>query len=153
MSIDGGAVPLRPQRVVHATVAVPFSASIVWHCLVDPELVDGWLGHALVDAVPEGRFAIVWPTGEPHAADWFGTITVLDEPRRLRLAFRPHTSIEFVVTPAAAPNRGSTITVSHESFFTAPEDRAVHEFWRVRLDYLVELLRGRPVDWSAPGRE
>lgn len=130
-----------------------FAPSIAWHCFVDPVLADGWLAHLLIEQRVGGRYCVVWPTNEPHQADWFGTIEEIVPVQRLLVSFAPHTLLEFTVTahdPAsdAAGSSACVVRVRHESFLTADEERAVRAFWRGRLLDLSHLLRGRPVGWN-----
>ncbi|CAD6000018.1 SRPBCC domain-containing protein [Agreia sp. COWG] len=142
------AVPLRPRRSVSVERAVPFSPVIVWDALVDADLADGWLGHLIVEPVEGGRFALVWPTDEPHQADWFGTIEQMIPAERLAVAFAPHTLITFELRASlVSDRRGSQVAVLHESFLTSSEAEAVARFWSRRLDLLHSLLGGHPVVW------
>lgn len=151
MAIDERAAALRPRRVVESSILLSHAPSLVWHCLIDPVLADGWLAHVLVDEVVGGRYAVVWPDGEPHEADWFGEIAVLDPQRRLLVAFPPHTDVEFALVADEAPDASAArLTVRHAAFLTVTESRAVQAFWNSRLGDLAELLRGRPVVWN-PG--
>ncbi|WP_374945413.1 SRPBCC domain-containing protein [Agreia sp.] len=152
MVLDAHAATLRPRRAVDSAIAVRFSPSLVWACLVDPVLIDGWLAHVLVDDAVGGRFAVVWPTGEPHVADWFGTIVEIEPSRRLVVSFAPHTRLVFEIEAGRTDARSSLVRVRHESFLTAAEERALHAFWHERLDNLRELLRGRPVEFHPPQR-
>lgn len=152
MVFDSSAGALRPRRVVEQSVVLPFSPSIVWHCFVDPVLADGWLAHVLIEECEGGRYSIVWPTHEPHEADWFGTIEQIVPLRRLLLTFAPHTILEFTLAahdaaPETTDESAIVMRVRHESFLTADEHSTVHAFWRGRLLDLGRLLRGRPVDW------
>lgn len=158
MVFDASAAALRPRRVVEQSIVVPFAPSIVWHCLVDPVLAEGWLARLLVDERVGGRYSVAWPTHEPHDADWRGTIEEIVPLRRLLVTFAPHTLLEFTLathdmSAAAAAESASVVRVRHESFLTVGEQQTVREFWRGRLVDLAELLRGRPVEWnrSPPG--
>ncbi|KJC65486.1 hypothetical protein TZ00_01095 [Agreia bicolorata] len=149
MVFDANAAPMRPHRAVESQIGVPFSPSVVWHCLVDPVLLDGWLGHVLTDGSVGGRFAVVWPAGEPHEADWFGTIDESEPLQRLSVRFDSCVSVAFDITPdRPADPRSCAVSVWHEAFLTTPEERAVRAFWGDRLHDLSELLHGRPVDWN-----
>jgi uncharacterized protein YndB with AHSA1/START domain len=149
MLFDAHAATLRPRRAVEAATRLRFAPSIVWQCLVDPVLAEGWLGQVLLSAdAVGGRFAVVWPTGEPHEADWFGTISEIEPQRRLQVRFDPHTSVAFDLTNGGAGAGSCSVRVRHESFLSAAEQREVAAFWNGRLEYLSELLHGRPVDWN-----
>jgi uncharacterized protein YndB with AHSA1/START domain len=124
---------------------MPYSAVIVWDALLDPVLADGWLGQLETEAVPEGRYCVVWPGREPHSADWFGRITRLVPGKRLSLFFDPHTDVTFELATEA--DSSVRVRVRHRSYLSRAEALAVDEFWRRRLGYLAELLSGRPVDW------
>ena len=135
----------RTRLSIVAERVVPYSAVIIWDALLDPVLADGWLGQLETEAVPEGRYCVVWPDREPHRADWFGRITRLVPGQRLSLHFQPHTEVTFeLVTDADASVR---VRVRHRSYLSRSEALAVDEFWRRRLGYLAALLSGRPVDW------
>ena len=157
MVFDASAAAPRPRRVVDQSVVLPFAPSIVWHCFVDPVLADGWLAHLLIDERVGGGYSVVWPTHEPHEADWFGTIEEIVPVGRLLVSFAPHTLLEFSVAAHdgaldSAGDSESVVRVRHESFLTADEQRTVRAFWRVRLVDLGQLLRGRPVEWNrSPG--
>ena len=157
MVFDASAAVLRPRRVVEQSVVLPFAQSIVWHCLIDPVLADGWLAHVMIDERVGGGYSIVWPTHEPHDADWFGTIDQIEPLRRLRVTFAPHTLLEFTLAERESATEvegesSSLVRVRHESFLTAGEERSVRAFWRGRLLDLAQLLRGRPVEWNrSPG--
>ena len=154
---DASAAALRPRRVVEQSVVLPFAPSIVWPCFVDPVLADGWLAHVLIEQRVGGGYSVVWPTHEPHEADWFGTIEEIVPLDRLLVTFAPHTLLEFTLAAHdavadAAGESACVVRVRHESFLTAAEQRAVHAFWRGRLVDLAQLLRGRPVEWNrSPG--
>lgn len=149
MVFDANAAPMRPRRAVESQLLVPFPASVVWPCLVDPVLLDGWLGHVLTNGSVGGRFAIVWPLGEPHEADWFGTIDESEPLQRLSVDFDPYVRLSFDLAPASSVDpRSCTVSVVHDASLSASEARAVGAFWAERLDDLSELLRGRPVDWN-----
>ncbi|MBF4634316.1 SRPBCC domain-containing protein [Agreia pratensis] len=149
MVFDANAVPMAPRRVVESRIEVVFSPAVVWHCLVDPVLLDGWLGHVLTDGRVGSRFAVVWPLGEPHEADWFGTIDESEPLRRLTVRFDRCTRVEFDIAAVhPADPRSCAVIVRHEAFLTSPEERAVRAFWSDRLRDLSELLHGRPVDWD-----
>jgi len=157
MVFDASAAALRPRRVVEQSVVLPFAPSIVWHCFVDPVLADGWLAHLLIEERVGGSYSVVWPTHEPHEADWFGTIEEIVPLRRLLVTFAPHTLLEFTLAAHGAAtdvagDPASVVRVRHESFLTAGEERAVRAFWQGRLVDLGHLLRGRPVEWHrSPG--
>ncbi|SMQ68008.1 SRPBCC domain-containing protein [Agreia sp. VKM Ac-1783] len=149
MVFDANAAPISPRRVVESRIEVVFSPAVVWHCLIDPVLLDGWLGHVLTDGRVDSGFAIVWPLGDPHEADWFGTIDESEPLHRLAVRFDPCIRVEFGIAPGSpADPRSCTVIVRHEAFLTAPEERAVRAFWARRLHDLSELLHGRPVHWN-----
>jgi uncharacterized protein YndB with AHSA1/START domain len=135
----------RARLSIVAERVVPYSAVIVWDALLDPVLADGWLGQIETEALPEGRYRVVWPGRPPHPADWFGRITRLVPGRRLALFFDPQTEVTFDLVSEA--DTSVRLRVRHRSYLSRSEALAVDEFWRRRLGYLAELLSGRPVDW------
>lgn len=95
--------------------------AIVWDALVDPELLEGWLG-----AVP-------------------GDVAEIEPPVRLRTVGPADGDTTFELEPIEGGLRGMStrlrVTADSGRGHAAGELRAL---WRDRLDALEELLRGHP---------
>ncbi len=126
-----------------------FAPVIVWDALVDPDLVSGWMGEAVIDAVVDGEFNLHWPEC-PGKTPMFGRITLLEERERLHLATENIGTVEFELHEFAGGNRGTStrlavrVAVQIEKVFAA---RVIAD-WLTTLDQLDDLLRGHPVDWA-----
>lgn len=122
---------------------------IVWDALVDPDLVEGWLGEATIDAAVGGRYIIDWlpRTGR---APTEGVITELVARSRLAIETVDLGRILFELEPFAGGDRG-TGTIVRVSMSPPVEPAFVARVradWLTNLDQLGDLLRGHPVDWS-----
>jgi len=126
-----------------------FAPVIVWDALVDPELVHGWLAHAVIEPVAGGEYNLRWLNrlGNPES---LGRITVLQPRERLHIDTASVGLLRFELTEVAGGSRGTStrlvlrVDVEVEDAFAA----RVKADWLTSLDQLDDLLRGHPVDWA-----
>jgi hypothetical protein len=146
-----------PRRVLRFEADYGVSPEVVWDALVDPVLVEGWLGRLVVDAAPEGEYTLVWPDAPPEkgaASAWSGSIVVIAPPKGrapavLELDFPPHVGLRFQLDRIPSAVHGRTrLMLEYASFVDSAAVPGLERFWRRRLGSLAELLRGRPRDWS-----
>lgn len=100
--------------------------SIVWHALVEPTLVEGWL--------------------DPVERLLSGTeVLAVSEPGELRLLSPEFGQVEFSLEslPGGTRNEQTRLIVT-----VASGEEQLQARWELRLDQLENLLRGHPVDWS-----
>ncbi len=126
--------------------------AIAWAALTDQELVSGWMGNALIDAVTDGRYAVAW-LGRPGYPGFDGRIDVCSPSERLVLAVGRHGTIEFVLEEEPGGLRG-TWTRLRITIDTGEADRVadLRDRWQLALGQLDEVLRGHPTDWSVGRR-
>ena len=131
----------------------PFAPAIVWDALIDPDLLAGWLGEAVVTPEVGGEYSLRWlhRPGQPRVT---GTITAADPPTRLRVEAATATW-EFRLVEVPGGNRGTSTRLELEVTFPAGETSGPVPTadWLTRLDQLRELLHGHPVDWTAWDRD
>lgn len=125
-----------------------FAPSIVWDALVDPELLNGWLG----DSAHQ-------PTlGEPYevrrlpasaSSSYRGLVVRLDEFQAFVIEDDRGTSLSYRLTTQPGGNRGSVTTLEVQVAvpLEAGTARRVVADWLTSLDQLTDLLHGHPVDW------
>lgn len=132
----------------------PFAPVIVWDALVDPVLVYGWLGDAVIDPVVGGEYNIRWLNrlGNPES---LGRITTLQPLERLTIDTTTVGLLRFELTEIDGGNRGTStrmllrVDVAVEKAFAA----RVRADWLTNLDQLAEVLQGHPVDWASWERD
>lgn len=130
---------------------IDLSPAIVWDAFIDPVLVSGWLGDAVIDPRPGGAFDLAW-LGSVEVPASFGVIERLIPRELLEISTDRHGTIRVVLHPLNGGSRGQATLVT---VIVAVETAAaflprVRERWVTALDQLEELLRGHPMEWAAP---
>lgn len=129
---------------------IDLSPAIVWDAFIDPVLVSGWLGDAVIDPRPGGGFDLAW-LGSVDVPASFGVIEQLMPRELLEISTDRHGRIRVVLRPLDGGSRGQatlvTVTVAVET--AAAFLPRVRERWTTALDQLEELLRGHPMEWEA----
>ncbi|MCB1280569.1 MAG: SRPBCC domain-containing protein [Salinibacterium sp.] len=126
-----------------------FPPAIVFDALVDPDLIGGWLAHAVVEPRVGGSYDLVWLTSSSFPPT-HGTITLFDEPHALSVESDNRGRFQFLLEPSPGGTRGTStllttrVGVSVDSAFVP----RVAADWQSSLDQLDALLRGHPVDWD-----
>lgn len=126
-----------------------FPPAIVFDALIDPDLIGGWLAHAVVDPHVGGTYDLVWLTSSSFPPTR-GTIALFDEPHALTVETDNRGRFQFLLEASDGGPRGtSTILTTRVA---ASVDSAflprVAADWQSSLDQLDALLRGHPVDWA-----
>jgi len=111
---------------------------VVWPALVDPELLEGWLGET------EIADDLTFVLRVPHGSEITGLIAGLVEAELLHL----ETDRGRVLVSLEQRSGGLRGTWTRLSV-AAPASVAPVERWNDALDRLEELLHGRPTDWLA----
>lgn len=128
---------------------IDLPTAIVWDAIVDPDLVDGWLAPARIEARVGGDYVLDWQTGTGLATT-HGIVTELEEPSRLVIATDNIGDLEFTLRRTEGGTRGTgtllTLRLRVETHSRLLASTEAH--WRSNFDQLEELLRGHPVDWS-----
>lgn len=126
-----------------------FAPSIVWDALVDADLVEGWLGDAVVEPDIGGTYSVRGIAPGP-AISVEGRIVDFERLVHLGVAGNSGPILDLRLDEIPGGNRGSStrltvsVTVSIESAFAA----RVRADWLISLDQLGDLLHGHPVDWQ-----
>jgi uncharacterized protein YndB with AHSA1/START domain len=123
--------------------------AVVWDALVDPVLLEGWLGAGIADPEVGGTFVLDWLDPHHHGAAVAGEV-VLIEPGSQLLVRAMEYSLAMLLDELPYGTRGSStrLTLSARlpgDRFSGPE-RLAH--WRTHLEALEDLLRGHPVVWD-----
>ncbi|MEY2847914.1 MAG: hypothetical protein RI885_579 [Actinomycetota bacterium] len=137
--------------ILHRVIDLP--PVIVWDALVDPVLVGGWLGEAVIDARPGGLYRVGW-VGSVHHPALEGRIERMSPRESLTLSTDRHGSIRFTLHPLDGGTRGlaTRLDVGIEVEIDPVFIPRLERIWSTALDQLIELLRGHPVEWvGAPG--
>jgi uncharacterized protein YndB with AHSA1/START domain len=128
--------------------------SIVWDALIDEDLVEGWLAAARIDPRVGGLYWLGWQGGA-SLAPTNGTITALEDRRRLAIETDNIGTLEFTLVGIDGGTRGSS-TDLHLSIAVDTDPRMLattYAYWQSNFDQLEGLLRGHPVDWSTWQRD
>ncbi|MBB5634078.1 uncharacterized protein YndB with AHSA1/START domain [Cryobacterium mesophilum] len=130
------------------TRRLDFHPAIVFDALIDPDLLGGWLAHAVVEPHEGGAFDLAWLTSTSFPPTR-GRISLLDEPRALDVVTDNRGRFRFDLDPSPGGERGTVTTLT--TAVDVVVDRAfvprVAADWQSSLDQLDGLLRGHPVDW------
>ena len=137
------------SRIRSVSRLLPFAATVVWDALTDPVLLQGWLA---VEATPiVGRTLEIAVGGVPLPGASSGSVRSVSPGRAAELDLGEAGIVRFEVVesePFSTGRSASTCTAT-----AAPAHdlaaRGIVAALDARLDALHELLRGRPVDWSA----
>jgi uncharacterized protein YndB with AHSA1/START domain len=123
--------------------------ALVWEALVDPVLVEGWLGAGFADPEVGGTYVLDWLDPHHHGAAVAGEI-VLIEPRSQLLVRAMEYSIALLLDELPYGTRGTstrlTLSARLPDDNTSQRERVAH--WRTHLEALEDLLRGHPVVWG-----
>jgi uncharacterized protein YndB with AHSA1/START domain len=123
--------------------------AVVWDALVDPVLLEGWLGAGISDAEVGGTFVLDWLDPHHHGAAVAGEIVLL-EPRSQLLVRAMEYFLAMLVDELPSGSRGSstrlTLSVRLPADRQTQPEQIAH--WRAHLEALEDLLRGHPVVWE-----
>jgi uncharacterized protein YndB with AHSA1/START domain len=131
-----------------------FAPSIVWDALVDPDLVGGWLGDAVIEPDIGGTYSVRGIAPGP-AISVEGRIVDFDRLAHLGVENNSGQILDLTLDEVSGGNRGSStrltvrVTASVEAAFTA----RMRADWLISLDQLGDLLHGHPVEWQLWDRD
>jgi uncharacterized protein YndB with AHSA1/START domain len=120
---------------------------IVWDALVDPDLLDGWLGEVRVDPSAGRVFSVIpGATGVPVSCELLAS----EPPGRLAVRAVDGRDFEFVLVEHRGGSRGTStaLRLRVRLDFDAAFAGGMRAAWEASLDRLIDLLRGRPTDWA-----
>lgn len=123
--------------------------AIVWDALVDPVLLEGWLGAVTTAAAEGDSFGVRWLDGsEPSPTT--GVIEVLERNSGMRFTTDNRGTFDVRLEEREGGSRGTGTVLSLRVL--VPVDRQfagpLRSGLETVLDRLEELLRGHPVDWA-----
>ena len=123
--------------------------AVVWDALIDPALLEGWLGAGSSDAEAGGTFVLDWLDPHHHGAAVAGEIVLL-EPQSQLLIRAMEYSLAMLIDELPSGTRGSstrlTLSLRLPADRYSERERIAH--WRAHLEALEDLLRGHPVVWE-----
>jgi len=136
--------PKFPLRDIRLSVPVRARPERVWRCLTSArELCAWWTDRAETDARNGGRLRLVWPaTAEDSAREARGTFVDLDPARKVAWVWAgaPRGVPPLVSFFVEARRGGSTLTLHHGSFSTAPSaSRRFQDWERLWQDGVAKL--------------
>lgn len=123
---------------------------IVWDAFVDPDLVGGWLGEAVIEARLGGRYDLAW-VGAVDFPPAVGRIERMTPRELLGVSTDRHGDFLIELVQAPGGSRGSTtvVTVTVHVDTAAAFLERVRSNWATALIQLDDLLRGHPMEWTA----
>ncbi|HEV7951000.1 MAG TPA: SRPBCC domain-containing protein [Glaciihabitans sp.] len=135
------------ETVITRRIDMP--PSIVWDCLIDDDLVSGWLAEASIEPVVGGRYNLHWQGGF-SLADTTGRITELIARQVLCIETSNIglVTIELAETRGGTRGRMTTITLTLRDHTDPRFTASSIAHWNCNFDQLEELVLGRPVDWA-----
>ncbi|CAN5204971.1 hypothetical protein BH09ACT3_BH09ACT3_10300 [soil metagenome] len=129
---------------------IDLPASVVWDALVDPVLLEGWLGAVEPSPLSAAELSIEWLDGsEPTTT--LARVERIEHFRTLRLGTDNRGTIEFLLTevPGGLRGRGTVLELSIQLSAEARFASTARLDWEWALERLDDLLSGRPADWAA----
>ena len=129
---------------------------IVWDAVSDPDMVSGWLAEASIEQEEGGEFWFEWMTGPDRslASASGGIVTRFDEGKGIDFTFvdQGEVTARFLLrlqeVPGGPRDRQTELVVTVTGVLPAGIANVLKASWRLHLDLLDELVRGRPVDWA-----
>ncbi|MCU1514812.1 MAG: hypothetical protein JWO10_1902 [Microbacteriaceae bacterium] len=134
---------------LHFSREVDLAPIIVWDALIDPVLLEGWLGDVALEPSVDGAVGIRWLDGS-YPATTAGRVTAFEHRTRLHVVTDNRGSFAFELAAVPGGSRGDGtvlgLTVCELAGAAARGSAAIG--WALALDRLEELLRGHPVRWD-----
>jgi len=129
---------------------------IVWDAVSDPDMVSGWLAEASIEQEEGGEFWFEWMTGPDRslASASGGIVTRFEEGQGIDFTFvdEGEVTARFLLrlqeVPGGPRDRQTELVVTVTGMLPAGIANVLKASWRLHLDLLDELVRGRPVDWA-----
>ncbi len=119
----------------------------VWRSITEPEQMQMWLAfRARVDLRVGGRFDLWLGASDSEAPVSSGTITLLDEPRRLDVDFADGSTLSWQLHAEEDATRLVFIDTRPEA---ERARNSVLAGWHIRVDHLPRALDGTALDWPA----
>ncbi|MEO1055440.1 MAG: SRPBCC domain-containing protein [Actinomycetota bacterium] len=119
----------------------------VWQSITEPDQMEMWLAvRARVDLRVGGHFDLWLGASDSEAPVSSGTITTLDAPRRIDVAFTDGSTLSWQLHAEADATRLVFIDTR------PPDERARNSVlagWHIRVDHLPRALDGTALDWPA----
>jgi uncharacterized protein YndB with AHSA1/START domain len=148
MSADGTVIRKDGRTLVRYERSLRHAPERVWQALTDPKELSGWLAEADFEQAEGGRVELRWlnTDDEGNSAVARGTVTAFDPPRLLELDTDIHGRLRWELSPEST---GGCALVFIADISHVPSDFKLKVLagWHVHLDFLVEALDGRRVDW------
>ena len=129
---------------------IDLPANVVWDALVDPVLLEGWLGAVDPSPLSSDEVTIEWLDGsEPPTT--VARVERIEHFRSLRLGTDNRGSIEFLLTevPGGLRGMGTVLELRIQVNADARFATTARLDWESALERLDDLLSGRPADWAA----
>ena len=142
-----------PGSELHFEHEIDLPANVVWDALVDPVLLEGWLGAVDPSPLSSDEVTIEWLDGsEPPTT--LARVERIEHFRGLRLWTDNRGTIDFVLTevPGGLRGRGTVLELRIHLSADARFAATARVDWESALGRLDDLLSGRPADWAAVRR-